>query len=173
MEKNIKNKVSKYSVEFKDDIKIWMDRNGFIVTDKTAENHTNDFLQFIYDYNPIEFIATDFKRRTRVKTTIPAYDRCCGLCLNGERCTRKKLNDTDEYCGTHIKGIPYGKIKDTPIEPKEKTEIWLEEICGVHQFIDKSGNIYDTADILDNNNKNPRIISKWIKNENGEYIINK
>lgn len=170
MEKNIKNKVSKYSMEFKQDIKTWIERNHFIVANKLGENHTNDFLQFIYDYNQVEFNPIDFKRRTRVKTTIPAYERCCGLCLNGERCTRKKLTNND-YCGTHVKGIPYGKIKDTPVEVKSKTEIWIEEICGIHQFIDKNGNVYNTADILDTNNKNPRVISKWAKNDKDEYII--
>jgi hypothetical protein len=170
MEKNIKNKVSKHSMDFKHDIKTWIERNNLIVSDSSGANHTNEFLQFIYDYNSVEFNQLDFKRRTRVKTTIPAYDRCRGLCLNSERCTRKKLNDS-EYCGTHIKGIPYGKINDEPIEVKEKTQIWLEEICGIHQFIDKNGNVYDTADVMDSNNKTPRIISQWTKNDKGEYII--
>ncbi len=170
MEKNIKNKVTKHSMDFKHDIKAWIERNNFTMCDKSGVNHTNEFLQFIYDYNQVEFNTLDFKRRTRVKTTIPAYDRCCGLCLNGERCTRKKLTDS-EYCGTHVKGIPYGKIKETPTEVKAKTEIWLEEICGIHQFIDKNGNIYDTADVLDSNNKTPRIISKWTKNDKGEYSV--
>ncbi len=168
MEKNIKAKVSKFSMDFKEDIKAWLERNHFSISDEENKIHTNEFLQFIYDYKSLEFNHSDFKRRTRVKTTIPTYDRCCGLCLNGERCTRKKLTDK-EYCGTHVKGIPYGKIKDSPNEVKVKTEIWLEEICGIHQFIDKNGNIYETADIL-GGDKNPRIISKWSKNEKGEYM---
>jgi hypothetical protein len=170
MERHIKSKVSKHSMDFKQDIKTWVERNNFTVTDSSGSNHTNEFLQFIYDYNQVEFNPHDFKRRSRVKTTIPVYDRCCGLCLNGERCTRKKLNES-EYCGTHIKGIPYGKIKDTPTEVKTKTEIWIEDICGVHQFIDKNGNVYDTSDVLVPNNPNPRIISKWVKNDKGEYLI--
>jgi len=170
MERHIKSKVSKYSVDFKTDIKTWIERNNISITDKSGVNYTNEFLQFIYDYSQLEFNTQDFKRRTRVKTTIPVYDRCCGLCLNGERCTRKKLSDC-EYCGTHVKGIPYGKINETPVEVKEKTEIWIEDICGINQFIDKNGNVYDTADVLSANSKNPRVISKWSKNDKGEYVI--
>ena len=168
MEKNIKNKVLKHSVDFKQDIKDWLERHELSIIDSSGENQTNMFLRYIYDYNQIEFNQFDFKRRTRVKTTIPVHDRCCGLCLNGERCTRKKLTDS-EYCGTHIKGIPYGMIKDAPIETKLRTEIWLEEICGIHQYIDKDGHIYNTQDIM-TGNKNPRIIAGWVKNEKGEYL---
>jgi hypothetical protein len=170
MEKNLKNKISKHNLEFKQEIKNWLDRNDCMIMNKIGNNQTNDFLHFIYDYASIEFIHDDFKRRSRVKTNIPVYERCCGLCLNGERCTRKKLGES-EYCGTHIKGIPYGKVKDSPTEPKIKTEIWLEEICGIHQYIDKDGNIYSTQDILDNSIKTPRIISQWKKNDKGEYIV--
>ena len=169
MEKNIKNKVSKHSMEFKQDIKDWLEQNQMTITDINGSNSTNTFLQFIYDYNQIELNQNDFKRRTRVKTTIPVHERCCGLCLNNERCTRKKLPDS-EYCGTHVKGLPYGKIKDTPNESKVKTEIWLEEICGIHQYIDKNGNIYNTQDIM-SGNKTPRVVSKWTKNDLGEYSI--
>jgi hypothetical protein len=171
MERHIKTKVSKYSMDFKHDIKSWIERNNLTIGDKNGENHTNEFLQFIYDYNQVEFNQLDFKRRSRVKTTIPAYDRCCGLCLNGERCTRKKLNES-EYCGTHVKGIPYGKIKDTPTEVKAKTEIWIEDICGIHRFIDKNGNVYDSSDVLDSTERTiPRVVSRWIKNDKGEYMI--
>ena len=167
MEKNIKSKVSKHSMEFKQDIKSLFERHNSSIIYESGKNNINEFLQYIYDYNPVEFNTLDFKRRMRIKTTIPVYDRCCGLCLNSERCTRKKLKDCD-YCGTHVKGIPYGKIKDLPNEVNSNTEIWLEEICGIHQFIDKNGNVYDTSDVIDS--KKPRIISHWSKNDKGEYI---
>ena len=68
-----------------------------------------------------------------------------------------------------MKGLPYGKIQDYPVLSQEKIEVQLEEICGIHQYIDTKGNVYSSEDIL-NSIPNPRIISKW-KKVNQEYVI--
>ena len=107
---------------------------------------------------PFKLTKDDFQKRKRTKNIIPNYERCCALRLNGDRCTRKK-KDKEEFCGTHLKGKPYGIIEETQAIEKNKTAIWVEDIGGIHQYIDGPGNIYSTEDILQSV-KNPRIIGK-------------
>lgn len=166
MEQKIKNKLVEYNLEFKKNIQEWLKTNQAEIISKDGIK-TNSFLEYIYDFPTLELSKIDFQKRTRTKNNIPNYERCCALRLNGERCTRKK-RDGIEYCGTHLKGVPYGIIEEKTHESK-KLEIWLEEINGIHQYIDDIGNVYSTEDIT-HSVKCPRIISKWSKS-NGEYFI--
>ena len=107
------------------------------------------------------------QKRKRIKSFVPVYDRCCAKRANLEQCTRRKIEGND-FCGTHIKGLKYGKIENmnnekNNIENNNITtiEVWGEDICGIVYYIDKLGNVYDSVDIL-KNSKNPRIISKYI-----------
>jgi len=168
MERNIKQKIDTFSHEFKQSIHKWLSEH----TIKTRDNVdvTQTFLQYVYDFETLSLKEDDFKKRKRVKNQIPNYERCCALRINNERCTRKKKEGI-LFCGTHVKGTPYGTIKDSH-EPytTTKVEIWLEEINGVHQYIDVSGNVYSTEDINACVNP-PRIISNWKKDINGNYTI--
>ena len=168
MEQKIKQRLKDYFVKYKDDIKEWISDNDIKITNDKGESYVNNFLEFIYDYPHIEISKQDFQKRTRAKNNIPNYERCCALRLNGERCTRKKKNN--EFCGTHIKGIPYGSIQENQHNSDVKIDVWLEEINGIYQYIDKTGNVYSTEDITENVH-NPRIICKYNKNKNGEYYI--
>ena len=47
-------------------------------------------------------------KRTRVKSSIPAHKRCSALRKDGEKCTRRR-KDESIFCGTHIKGTPHAK----------------------------------------------------------------
>ena len=71
----------------------------------------------------------------------------------------KKGNDT-QFCGTHNKGSPYGTIEQNIEQKKEKIQLWLQEINGIHRYIDGKNNIYCTHDIL-NNVDTPKIIGKY------------
>ncbi len=51
-----------------------------------------------------------------------------------------------------------------------KSNIWLKEINGIHQYIDEHGNVYSTEDMNSGINP-PRVISNWIKDSNGKYKI--
>lgn len=166
MEKCIKSKLSDHQHGFKQELHKWME--GMVLNDDKGVDRTQDFLKYLYDFPVVELSKDDFKRRTRVKNPIPNYDRCCALRLNGERCTRKRKEG--EYCGTHLKGLPYGVISEPLQNQTEKVDVWLEDICGIHQYIDSFGNIYSTEDII-NSVKAPRIISKYKKNEEGEYTL--
>ena len=58
-----------------------------------------------------------------------------------------------------LKGKPYGIIEETQAIEKNKIAIWVEDLGGIHQYVDESGNIYSTEDILQSV-KQPRIIGK-------------
>jgi hypothetical protein len=168
MERNLNQKIANHMSDLKSNITQWLETNQLTVVDSTGKNRMNDLLRNISDYQTLELSKEDFKRRTRIKTIIPTYERCCALRLNGEQCTRK--NKTGErFCGTHLKGLPYGQIQEYPKIVQEKIEIQLEEICGIHQYIDPVGNVYSSEDIL-NSIPNPRVISHW-KKVNGEFVI--
>jgi hypothetical protein len=168
MEQKIKQRIQDYSTKYKSDINEWIKQNKVQIKNDKGEPYINSFLEFIYDYPSCELTKHDFQKRTRAKNNIPNYERCCALRLNGERCTRKKKNEN--FCGTHIKGIPYGSIEDKQNTANVKIDIWLEEINGIHQYIDATNNVYCTEDINEGI-KNPRIVSNYNKNEKGEYYI--
>ena len=167
MEQKIKQKLAEHTLDFKKNIQDWFTLHNADIISKDCVNK-NSFLEYIYDFPTLELCKTDFQKRTRTKNNIPNYARCCALRLNGERCTRKKREGI-EYCGTHLKGVPYGIIEDKPLVELKKLDIWIEEINGINQYIDEDGNVYATDDITQSV-KSPRIISKWTK-YNGEYII--
>ena len=167
MEQKIKQKLADYTLEFKKNVQEWLKENNAEVVGKDGIK-TNSFLEHIYDFPTLELSKLDFQKRTRTKNNIPNYERCCALRLNGERCTRKK-RDGNEYCGTHLKGVPYGIVEQKPFAESKRLDIWLEEINGINQYIDEDGNVYSTEDITQSV-KSPRIINKWGKT-NGEYFI--
>ena len=168
MERNLNQKISAHTISLKENITQWIESHHISVLDESGRNRLHDLLRNISDFPSLELTKDDFKRRVRVKTIIPTYERCCALRLNGEQCTRKnKANE--RFCGTHLKGLPYGKMEEFPNLQESKIEIQLEEICGIHQYIDKNGNIYSSEDIM-NNIPNPRVVSKW-KKVDGEYVI--
>jgi energy-converting hydrogenase Eha subunit F len=159
MERRLNKKVEGYITTFKDSIREKTSEMGL-----TNNEQTNQLLQYIYDYDRLSFVKEDFQKRKGVKNFVPIYDRCCAKRATGEQCTRRRKDDS-EYCGTHIKGIPHGIINNQN-ETKtstQKIEVWAQDILGIVYYIDKSNNVYDTADII-KNQLNPKIIAKYIKN---------
>jgi hypothetical protein len=163
MEKRINQKTRTYLQQFKNDIKE-------IVTElNITDNKTNSLLQFIYDYQPLEFGKIDFQKRKRVKNVVPFYERCCALRANNEQCTRRKKGE-DKFCGTHTKGTPHGEInQQQPKQTHTKKTVWAQDIKGIIYYIDDTNNVYHPQDVL-NNTVNPKIIAKYIL-QDGEYSI--
>jgi len=160
MEKRLNKKVETYITTFKDSI-----RDKAIQLGLENDIKTTNLLQHIFDYDRLSFGKEDFQKRKRVKNHVPIYDRCCAKRATGEQCTRRR-KDGCEYCGTHTKGTPHG-IMETADEPKSNThkiEVWAQDILGIVYYIDKFNNVYDTADII-KNQVNPKIIAKYIKND--------
>lgn len=160
MEKKLITKVINYQNNFKSDIQNIVNNS----IDKS------EIISYIQNYKCIDITPEDFKRRKRIKNTIPDYCRCIAKKGNGNRCTRKKKDNLD-FCGTHEKATPYGFI-DNNEETKQtvnKVDIWYQEIKGIYYYIDKVNNVYLPEDIL-SNKINPRIIAKWEKTDTS-YLI--
>ena len=160
MENRITKKVDTYCMRFKQDIKEWIETNKNL---KDQTDIKSEFLQFIFDYDSINMSKEDFSKRKRVKNIVPNQLRCCAKRANGEQCTRRKKDDL-EFCGTHIKGTPYGKLDYDVNEPTlaKKKETWVQEIQGIQSFIDEDGNVYDPGEIL-RNKVNPTVIARYDK----------
>ena len=146
MEKRINQKTRTYLQQFKNDIKEFISTSENNITPDEA----NSLLQFIYDYQPLEFQKTDFQKRKRVKNVVPYFERCCALRANGQQCTRRRKN-SDKFCGTHIKGIPHGEINQEKSAPTHtKKTVWAQDIKGIIYYIDDANNVYHPQDVLNN-----------------------
>ena len=162
MENSIVKKIDLSIAQFKQDVKGWFESNNADISGKSSKS---DFLKFIFDHNTVNLSKEDFQRRKRVKNSIPTNIRCCAKRANGEQCTRRKKEEC-EYCGTHSKGSPYGKIECGLEEQTivKKRDIWVQDIKGIQYFIDAESNVYSHEDIL-NNKTNPEIICQYIKDD--------
>lgn len=166
MERRISKKCESYIQDFKGNIKKWLDES-----DISKSHQYSEFLKHLYDYQSINLEKEDFQKRKRVKNMVPHFDRCVANRANGEQCTRRKQTDYD-YCGTHIKGTPHGKIsvENSSKQAASKIEVFVQEIKGINYYIDKQNNVYSTEDIV-SNSKNPVVIAKYENGPNGEYYI--
>jgi len=166
MEKRITNKARLYFQKFKEDMK-----NLLVQTEHLKNNpeELSTILQYMYDYQPLEYTKTDFQKRKRVKNVVPFHERCCALRANKEQCTRRKKNE-EKFCGTHIKGTPHGEVDQIKnVKTHTKKTVWAEDIKGIVYYIDDGCNVYDPQDVIQNN-VNPKIIAKYVV-KNGVYTI--
>ena len=172
MEKNIRNKISHYECDFKDNLKKWLLENDASIICGNTSDKTNEFIQHLSDFPALELNHQDFQKRKRIKNNVPDYNRCIAMKCNGERCSRKQKHDDTEFCGTHIKGAPHGTFKSNQeINKKKQVNLWLQEINGIARYIDDNKNIYSTQDIVDKVNP-PKIIGKYgIKPDKETYYM--
>jgi len=165
MERRLNKRINDYIYDFKSELAEQIKANSDFETSMELQS----ILNFIYNYEKFELNKDDFMKRKRVKNMVPVYERCCAKRANGEQCTRRKKEQFN-YCGTHSKGTPHGIISDTePVNTTTKLEVSAIDIKGIVYYLDQTGNVYDTEDII-TNKKNPRIIAKYEKNGD-EYNI--
>ena len=161
MEKRIVKKIDTYIGDFKDCIRSKATELG-LANDANAIQ----LLQYIYDYDRLNLAKEDFMKRKRVKNVVHLADRCCAKRANGEQCTRRR-KDGCEYCGTHLKGTPHGvcELDDETASQSQtyQVEVWAQDIMGIMYYIDKTGNVYQTEDIMQGKT-NPKVIAKYVKN---------
>ena len=187
MENKINVKLEKHQLLFKQSIKEWIQTHNATITCAAEDisvstsvsasasdtsDKTSEFLQFIFDYNNMSIKKEDLQKRTRTKNAVPHCDLCIAKIANGIQCTRRKQSTDVQFCGTHIKGQPYGiesKV-DTAVQQTKKVEIWVQEIKGINYYIDDTNNVYKPEDII-SNMANPAVIAKWALNEAGTYVI--
>lgn len=160
MEKNLNKLIEQYIVKFKEDLKTKINELDFSDKSKAGE-----LVEYIFEYEKLAISKDDFVKRNRIKNTIPNMNRCTAKLANGEQCTRTRRQDS-EFCGTHHKFTPYGKMSS---EEKEETntdktvEIMVVDIQGIIYYMDKFNNVYNITDILEKK-ENPQIVGKYKKN---------
>lgn len=160
VEKNVNMFISNAFATLKHEIKQIANTNN--------ETHTK-ILQYICDY-PTPTIGELPPPKKRVSTQVHLSDRCCALRADGKQCTRRKKNEGSEFCGTHLKGAPYGIYKPTDhSNGSQKQTVWTQDIKGIIYYIDDKGNVYATEDIV-SKKTNPRIYAKYIITD-GKYTL--
>lgn len=158
MERRINKKIENYLSDFKENVKTKAIELG------STDSSLHQIVQYIYDYERLNLGKEDFMKRKRVKNVVHLSDRCCAKRANGEQCTRRRKDDSTEFCGTHLKGTPHG-VCDLNEESKpqgHKIEVWAQDIQGIVYYIDKTSNVYQVEDIMQSK-VNPKIIAKYIK----------
>ena len=166
MESKINKKVEVYLEKYRESIRDKVINLG-LETSIQAE-----LLETIYSFNTLQLEKEDFMKRKRIVSQVPVSDRCMAKKANGEQCTRKKKCSCN-FCGTHDKFQPHGIVEnnDSVISLK-KCSITIMDINGINYYVDDAGNVYDTADILKNNNS-PKVIGKICTlNGRSEFITN-
>lgn len=161
MDKRLNKKCETYVGQFKSDIRAKIMDIGF--DDKSK---MNELIEYVYEYERLNFAKDDFVKRKRVKNSIPNDNRCNAKRANGEQCTRRR-KDQCEFCGTHFKGAPHGLITSTDSSKttdanKHTLEVFAEDVDGIIYYIDKFNNAYNMEDIL-SQKENPRVIGKYDK----------
>jgi len=158
MERRINKKIDNYLSLFKENIRAKSIELG------SNDTNLHQLVQYIYDYDRLNFGKEDFIKRKRVKNIVHLSDRCCAKRANGEQCTRRRKDNTTEFCGTHLKGTPHGICDlEEDVKPQgQKIEVWAQDIQGIIYYIDNSFNVYQVEDIIQGK-VNPKIIAKYVK----------
>ena len=152
METKLNAKIQTYVNQFKHEC----------ITKLNETQNTQALIQYILDYPQFTVDIQDLQKRKRVRNAVPICERCIANRINNTQCTRRRQVGF-EFCGTHIKGQPYGIIQDQLDTNKpviKNVNIRNEEINGIHYYIDDNNNVYNTEDIL-SNKPNPTIITKY------------
>ena len=159
MDKRLNKKSELYVTQFKDDLRTKI--TGLCFDEKSK---VNELIEYVYEYERLNFVKDDFVKRKRVKNSIPDLNRCNAKRANGEQCTRRRKEQC-EFCGTHFKGAPHGLITSgaNPIDTnKHSLEVLAEDVNGIIYYVDKYTNVYNMEDIL-GQKENPRIIGNYNK----------
>ena len=182
MEKHISQKVDGQQLKLKNDIKAWFDiiDCAIVANKNNTALMTGEFMQFVFDHIGVKVAEEDFKKRKRIKNSVPQFELCIAKRANGDQCTRRrKINEDNkeehiQFCGTHVKGTPHGVVateNDNPlITSNKKVEVWVKDIKGINYYIDAQNNVYKPEDIL-TNKVNPAVIAKWVKVTEDIYAI--
>jgi len=184
MERRLNGKLDSYIITFKTEIAKRLQEivdgldniKSEVINTSIDDTRTrcNDLAGFVYNYEKMRLNKDDFMKRKRVKSIVPIYDRCCAKRASGEQCTRRK-KEGEVYCGTHIKGTPHSVMEEPtteiPTTKNVKVDIWAQDIKGIIYYVDKSGIVYDTEDIMKIDKHPKRVIAKYVQDGAGNYSI--
>ena len=170
MERRLSKKADNYTDEIKNNLietiqSFKSNAIDIVKQDEKEEFNTNldEIIKCVNGIKPLVITKEDFLKRKRTKNNVILSDRCCACRANGEQCSRRTKEDSN-YCGTHIKGVPHGIVKQDVVKTTRKKEVWCQDIGGIYQYIDSDFNIYSHEDIM-KNLVNPAIIGKCVKSE--------
>ena len=150
MEKRLNTKLDNYVSEFKREV-VELLRSGMSYT---------ELIQYVMEYPGITLDDKDFLKRKRSNNIVPVCEKCTAKRMNDTQCTRRKQGGT-EFCGTHIKGTPYGVMEPSTTSPTIKqVEIFQQEINGILYYIDNEHRVYSMEDVL-SNKTNPKVIASY------------
>ena len=170
MESKLNAKIHTYMNQFKHECIMKLNETQNTQSSSSSAS-SQAIIQYILDYPQFIVDIQDLQKRKRVRNAVPICERCIANRINNTQCTRRKQTGY-EFCGTHIKGQPYGIIQDkmeTTNPVMKQVDIRNEEINGIHYYIDNNNNVYKTEDIL-SNKTNPTIITKYTT-INGKIVI--
>lgn len=159
MDKRLNKKSELYVTQFKDDLRTKITGLNF-----DEKSKVNELIEYVYEYERLNFVKDDFVKRKRVKNSIPDLNRCNAKRANGEQCTRRRKEQC-EFCGTHFKGAPHGlitSVANSTDTNKHSLEVFAEDVNGIIYYVDKYSNAYNMEDIL-SQRENPRIIGNYNK----------
>jgi hypothetical protein len=130
----------------------------------------SDLLGFVNDYENLTITKEEMvkpKKRDEKVTKCPVASRCLAKRATGEQCTRRRKDDA-EFCGTHCKGAPHGQVaSDATVQ---HIELFTQKISGIVYFLDHSGHVYNTEQVM-SSQQNPAVIATWVKDAEGRYTI--
>jgi len=164
MENKLNKKIERHMEEYKKHI---------LENISKSNDEYDKILCILNNYKQLHILKEDLNKKTRIKNNVNLEDRCQALRANNSQCTRRKQKNSC-FCGTHIKGTPYGKILENDngkIVFKEEINIYTKEIQGITYYIDDKNNIYSSEEILNNSN-NPTVIGRYlVKTDDDEKTI--
>ena len=154
MEVRINNKIKSHVDDIIQEVTSYIDKT------RIDDSNKHNIVNIIANYPLLNVSVNDLQKKRRCKNSIPLYLRCNACRANGEQCSRRK-RDNFEYCGTHEKNRPYGEINNgESVTNYKKVEVWAQDINGIIYYIDNSGNVYKTQDII-SNKMNPSVIYRY------------
>ena len=106
MEKRIQLKIDRHINDFKEKLIENIEHKTLSDTDAIKE-----MICFIKTRTPLILTSEDFVKRKRVKNSVPFFERCIAKRADKEQCTRRR-KDSEQFCGTHLKGSPHGTIEN-------------------------------------------------------------
>lgn len=127
-----------------------------IILDSISEKYKIEMDDLVKQFMPnIINISIKLGVKKRNKRVLPKEVRCMGRKIDGEQCTRSRRNGCD-YCKSHSKRLPHGRIDDDTYVKKEKGKrgrkkksieadyiaTKLEKINGVDYLVDEYDNVF-------------------------------
>ena len=118
-------------------------------------------------------IAFELGLKKRNRRILEDDKRCMGRKFDGEQCTRSKRKNSD-YCLSHEKNLPQGRIDDTNFKPREKGKRGRKRKD--HFFENDDNYLATTLEIIDNESylidSNKNVYTYCIENPKFIGILN-